>query len=196
MGDKIGELFREHYGHLRRYAAKIFPGINPEDAKDIVMEAFAIACKPKNLEKIRSYDAPAGFLYKTVQNICKHQVSEVIKNRNMLKVLTYNYTLALSQTSQETNSIPPSLAEEAMREMLVHYLGEFDAELIHLKLVLQYSHAEIAKMKGIAEHVSRSHVSRAKAKLKNIFSDFSENHDTNTPDIDTMYGRRAISERK
>lgn len=142
---------------------------NGADAEDLAQEAFVKAYE--SMGRFRSGQPFGPWIYRIVTNLAL----DVRKHR-----LRYPQELLDEQRPSERRDRPdlPALSAEigARIDSAIEGLPEMQRVVARLYLVEQFPHAEIASMTGLSEGTVRSHLSLARAKLKQQLSDLYEAH--------------------
>ncbi len=140
---------------------------NPADAEDLAQEAFVKAYE--TIGRFRTGQPFGPWIYRIVINLAL----DLRKRR-----IRYPQEALDDRQPSERRDQPdlPALSSElgARIDAAVETLPEMQRIVARLYLVEQFDHAEIAAMLGLSGGTVRSHLSLARAKLKNQLSDLYE----------------------
>lgn len=132
-----------------------------ETAHEVTQEAFITAFK--RLKQFRG-DAPFwGWMRRVVIN---HALSTLRKSKGPAIELEEHHVVEAPQQDRVGDSLD--------LESALATLDEDDRRVVWLHDVEGYSHAEIAHMYGLTESFSKTRLSRARAKLRELVNDSSQ----------------------
>jgi RNA polymerase sigma-70 factor (ECF subfamily) len=137
---------------------------NPADAEDLAQEAFVKAFE--NIGRFRTGEPCGPWIYRIVTNLGL----DVVKHRTRFR----HEELVESEPGVRRDQADlPALSNEIGRRIdaAIETLPEMQRVVARLYLVEQFEHAEIAAMTGLSAGTVRSHLSLARAKLKDRLSD-------------------------
>ena len=155
-----------HYALYKQYCRAMYNICyritnNPDDAEDVLQEAFLSAFK--NLSAFKGQSSFGAWLKKIVVN---SSINYIKKNRIMFTQLeghdaTYKHEISDDEIILEIDRIKEALQQlpDGFRTVLSLYLFE------------GYDHREIADILGISESTSKSQYNRAKKRLKEILKE-------------------------
>ena len=133
---------------------------NPEEAEDVLQEAFISAFR--NLEHYRGESSFGSWLKQIVVN----KAINLLKKRKMERILDdEQFDVAEESKADEFEGYPFSV-EKVKQAMMM--LPDGYRAVISLYLLEGYDHGEIAEILGISESTSKSQFNRSKKKLKEI----------------------------
>lgn len=137
---------------------------NAHDAEDLAQEAFVKAYQ--NLGRFRS-DEPFGpWIYRITTNLAL----DVLKHRRRVR---YEEITDSEPAARRDDTDLPAKSNEIARRIgeALAELPEMQGIVARLHLVEQFEYREIAAMTGLSEGTIRSHVSLARAKLREQLTD-------------------------
>lgn len=136
-------------------------------AEDLAHDAFMIA-----LEKVSHFEGKGAFeawLRRIVVNVCMQHFREQSKKK-YIKDWLQNETNIVD--THEDNQYPQNqdFTEEELLEA-INQLPEHHKLVFNLYVIDKFTHAEIGKELGISEGTSKSHLARARKKIKEILNE-------------------------
>lgn len=137
---------------------------NASDAEDLAQEAFVKAFQ--TIDRFRS-DQPFGpWIYRIVTNLAL----DVMKHRARFR---HEEITDAEPAARRDRADLPAMAHELSRRIddAIESLPEMQRVVARFYLVEQFDHAEIAAMMGLSQGTVRSHLSLARAKLKEKLAD-------------------------
>lgn len=140
---------------------------NAADAEDLAQEAFVKAYE--SIGRFRTGQPFGPWIYRIVTNLAL----DLRKHRMRYPQEVLDETRPSPR--RDRPDLPALSSEIAVRiDAAVEALPEMQRIVARLYLVEQFDHAEIAAMIGLSAGTVRSHLSLARAKLKNQLSDLYE----------------------
>ncbi len=137
---------------------------NAHDAEDLAQEAFVKAYQ--NLGRFRSEEPFGPWIYRITTNLAL----DLLKHRR--RVRHEEITEREPAARRDDADLPARSNEIAGRiSEALDRLPEMQGIVARLHLVEQFEHREIAAMTGLSEGTIRSHLSHARAKLKESLAD-------------------------
>lgn len=152
------ELYKHFYGYAMGISLRYTQ--RREEAVEILNDSFF-----KAFTKIRQYESGRSFkswLARIVVNTAIDQYRRNKKHENHVDIST------LKDYHYDSDLISSLAAEDILR--LVQKLPEAYRMTFNLYVIEGYSHEEISKELGIPLGTSRSHLSRAKVKLREMIT--------------------------
>ncbi len=148
--------------------APMFKGIayrymgNADESNDVIQEAFVKIYK--NLDKYSFKGSFEGWMKRIVVNCCleymaKHKKVKFESETVLLNTSSSNWELPISDMSVQE-------IVEMVNKLPIGYRTVFN-----LNVIEGYSHKEIGEQLGISESASRSQLTKAKAKLKELLKE-------------------------
>lgn len=140
---------------------------NAADAEDLAQEAFVKAYE--SIGRFRSNEPFGPWIYRIVTNLSL----DVVKHRTRFR----HEELSTSEPAARRDSadLYATTHEIAQRiDAALESLPEMQRVVARLSLVEHFDHAEIAKMMKLSEGTVRSHLSLARAKLRQQLADLYE----------------------
>ena len=151
--------------YLRRVVSIAYGLVrNGHDAEELAQEAFVKAYE--NLGRFRA-DAPFGpWIFRIVTNLAL----DVRKHRTKFR---HEEIAENEPATRRDDAELPALSNEiaARIDAAIEELPEMQRIVARLHLVEEFDHAEIATMTGLSEGTVRSHLSRAREKLRTNLAD-------------------------
>ncbi len=143
---------------------------NAHDAEDLAQEAFVRAFQ--SIDRFKPGEPFGPWIYRIVTNLAL----DVLKHRQRFRHEEIRESLPASRTDRADL---PATANELGRRIdeAIESLPEMQRVVARLYLVEHFEHAEIAAMAGLTEGTVRSHLSLARAKLRERLSDLYEASD-------------------
>jgi RNA polymerase sigma-70 factor (ECF subfamily) len=144
---------------------------NADDAEDLAQEAFVKAYQ--TIERFTSGEPFGPWIYRIVTNLSL----DVLKHRNRFRheELTDSHPAARGDRA-DLAAVSNELARRI--DAAIQSLPEMQRIVARLFLVEHFEHAEIAVMTSLSEGTVRSHLSLARAKLRERLADLYEgSHD-------------------
>lgn len=137
---------------------------NPHDAEDLAQEAFVKAFQ--TIGRFKSGEPFGPWIYRIVTNLAL----DMIKHRQRFR--HEEITDAHPASRGDRADLAASSNELARRiDAAIESLPEMQRIVARLYLVEHFEHAEIASMTGLSEGTVRSHLSLARAKLRDRLAD-------------------------
>lgn len=136
---------------------------NPEDAQDLVQEAFI-----KVYEQLNKYDFKGSFsswLYRVTINHC---LDELRKKRYQVEHITFNEKGIDSSEENEPEIVFLKKEKSRQLEKLIASLPEDERMIILLRYANERSYEEISELLHIPLSTVRNKLHRAKKKLRKI----------------------------
>ena len=154
----FAELYRQVYEEMYYYALSNLG--NEDDAADCVqdtaLDAFA------GIKKLKDEEAFGGWIFKILITKIKLKQKEYIAARQQ-------------QSTDDTEIAAYSSEFEGVEIMdALGQLSDAERECITLSYIGGYKGEEITKLTGIAHSTVRSHIARAKQKLRALLNDMSD----------------------
>jgi RNA polymerase sigma-70 factor (ECF subfamily) len=137
---------------------------NAHDAEDLAQEAFVKAIE--SIGRFRAGEPFGPWIYRIVTNLSL----DVMKHRRKFR----HEELAESEPAarRDGTALRAETNELAQRiDAAIESLPDMQRIVARLHLVEQFEHAEIAEMTSLSEGTIRSHLSRARTKLKEQLGD-------------------------
>jgi len=137
---------------------------NADDAEDLAQEAFVKAFQ--TIERFKPGEPFGPWIYRIVTNLAL----DVLKHRQRFR----HEELTDSHPAERATSADlPAVSNELARRIdaAIESLPEMQRVVARLYLVEYFDHGEIAAMTGLTEGTVRSHLSLARAKLRDRLSD-------------------------
>ena len=150
----FAQLYKEIYKELYYIALSALG--SPDDAADCVEDAVLDAYT--GIRKLKNEEAFRAYIIKILLAKIKRKQKEYYRQR---------------QTEELSDAVPEcrnQFADVEIAQALAS-LSDAERECVTLSLIAGYKGEEIAKLTGIAHATVRSHLSRARAKLKKFLSD-------------------------
>jgi len=144
---------------------------NADDAEDLAQEAFVKAYQ--TIERFKPGEPFGPWIYRIVTNLAL----DVLKHRNRFRheELTDSHPASRGDRADLT-AVSNELASRI--DAAIQSLPEMQRGVARLFLVEHFEHAEIAEMTNLSEGTVRSHLSLARAKLRERLADLYEgNHE-------------------
>lgn len=136
---------------------------NPEDAQDLVQEAFI-----KVYEQLNKYDFKGSFsswLYRVTINHC---LDELRKKRYQVEHITFNEKGIESSEENEPEIVFLKKEKSRQLEKLIASLPEDERMIILLRYANERSYEEISELLHIPLSTVRNKLHRAKKKMRKI----------------------------
>lgn len=153
MDEWFDQLYRENIKQLRN-AAKSQLG-DQEWAEDVVHDVFLLLLKKR--DEVYRHEFVKGWLYKTLANMI----------RNERKKCVYRQHIPLQDIRQlgieDTYDMP-------LAEILPAELAPEDRDILIMRFEKQLSHAQIAQQLGCSPSASRTKLSRAVVRCRELLS--------------------------
>jgi RNA polymerase sigma-70 factor (ECF subfamily) len=135
---------------------------NADESNDVIQEAFVKIYK--NLDKYSFKGSFEGWMKRIVVNCCleymaKHKKVKFESETVLLNTSSSNWELPISDMSVQE-------IVEMVNKLPIGYRTVFN-----LNVIEGYSHKEIGEQLGISESASRSQLTKAKAKLKELLKE-------------------------
>jgi RNA polymerase sigma-70 factor, ECF subfamily len=153
-------------GKYMKRVASIAWGIvrNATDAEDLAQEAFVKAYE--SIGRFRSGERFGPWIYRIVTNLAL----DVMKHRNRFR--KEELSGAEPAARRDSADLPATTSEIATRiDRAIESLPENQRLVARFALVEGFEHAEIAAMMRVSEGTVRSHLSLARAKLREQLAD-------------------------
>jgi RNA polymerase sigma factor (sigma-70 family) len=140
---------------------------NAHDAEDLAQEAFVKAYE--TIGRFKTGEPFGPWIFRIVTNLSL----DVLKHRRRVRQEELSETEPAAR--RDSADLPAASHEIGSRiDTAIQSLPEMQRIVARLHLVEQFEHAEIARMIGLSEGTVRSHLSLARAKLKQRLSDLYE----------------------
>jgi RNA polymerase sigma-70 factor (ECF subfamily) len=137
---------------------------NAHDAEDLAQEAFVKAFQ--TIGRFKTGEPFGPWIFRIVTNLSL----DVLKHRRRVK--DEELSGAEPAARRDAADLPAAAHEIASRiDEAIEALPEMQRRVARLHLVEQFEHSEIAGMLNLSEGTVRSHLSLARAKLKERLSD-------------------------
>ena len=151
-------LFNESYTPLVRFAEGIL--FDAQLSQDIVQDLFIHIWE--NAESIEITSSIKGYLFQSVRNRCLNKIKSLhIHDKNNLLYLEGILN------SEDVNLIIESDESEKIQKTLT-FLPDQMRKIFKMKYLENKKQKEIAKSLSISENTVKTHLTRAKAKLRSI----------------------------
>jgi RNA polymerase sigma-70 factor (ECF subfamily) len=144
---------------------------NADDAEDLAQEAFVKAFQ--TIERFKPGEPFGPWIYRIVTNLAL----DVVKHRQRFR---HEELSDSHQAPRSDRADLPAASNELARRIdaAIESLPEMQRVVARLYLVEHFEHVEIAGMTGLSEGTVRSHLSLARAKLRDRLTDLYEgSHD-------------------
>jgi RNA polymerase sigma-70 factor, ECF subfamily len=140
---------------------------NPADAEDLAQEAFVKAFQ--TIERFKPGEPFGPWIYRIVTNLAL----DVMKHRQRFRHEEVQDSLPAARGDRADL---PAVANELSRRIdeAIEALPEMQRIVARLYLVEHFEHSEIAAMTALTEGTVRSHLSLARAKLRERLADLYE----------------------
>ena len=137
---------------------------NSQDAEDLGQEAFVKAYQ--SIGRFRTTESFGPWIYRIVANLAL----DVMKHRRKFRHEEIRET---ERAARRDDAELPAMSNEiaARIDAAIEELPEMQRVVARLHLVEELEHAEIAAMTGLTDGTVRSHLSHARAKLKDKLAD-------------------------
>jgi RNA polymerase sigma factor (sigma-70 family) len=137
---------------------------NADDAEDLAQEAFVKAFQ--TIERFKPGEPFGPWIYRIVTNLAL----DVLKHRQRFR---HEELTDTHPAERATSADLPAVSNELARRIdaAIESLPEMQRVVARLYLVEYFDHTEIAAMTGLTEGTVRSHLSLARAKLRDRLSD-------------------------
>lgn len=159
-------IYKKFYGYLMAVALRYVK--DEMEAEDVVNESFV-----KIFRKVRdfSFDSDDQVIEKTF----KAWMARVTVNTSIDKIRSKKETYALDdvhdgELAQHAVNSSTRLEENDILNLL-YGLPEIQRSIFNLYEIEGYSHEEIGKLLNIPESTSRTYLTRAKARLRKLYTD-------------------------
>jgi len=137
---------------------------NAIDAEELAQEAFVKAYQ--NIARFRSGEPFGPWIFRITTNLAL----DVLKHRRRVK---HEELTEREPAMRRDRADLPAIANEIARRIggAIDELPEMQRVVAQLHLIEQFEHREIASMTGLSEGTVRSHLSLARAKLREKLAD-------------------------
>jgi len=137
---------------------------SPQDAEDLGQEAFVKAYQ--SIGRFRTTESFGPWIYRIVTNLAL----DVMKHRRKFRHEEIGET---ERAARRDDAELPAMSNEiaARIDAAIEELPEMQRLVARLHLVEELENAEIAAMTGLTDGTVRSHLSHARAKLKDKLAD-------------------------
>jgi RNA polymerase sigma factor (sigma-70 family) len=137
---------------------------NAQDAEDLGQEAFVKAYQ--SIERFHAGEPFGPWIYRIVTNLSL----DVLKHRTKFR---HEEIADTERAARRDDTELPAMSNEiaARIDAAIAELPEMQRVVARLHLVEELEHAEIAAMTGLSDGTVRSHLSHARAKLKDKLAD-------------------------
>ena len=149
---------------MMRSVWRIIP--SPEDAEDAFQEALATIWM--RLKRIRRHPNPHALILK----ICLDAARDALR-RKVRRHRLENRGAIVEAIPDHSSRSPDSLIQKEQQAMVFHAIGQLprkQAEAILMLTVQERGYTEIAQALGCSEATARTHVRRARARLRKRLS--------------------------
>jgi RNA polymerase sigma-70 factor (ECF subfamily) len=151
--------------YLRRVVSIAYGIVrNAHDAEDLAQEAFVKAYQ--SIGRFRTSEPFGPWIYRIVTNLSL----DVMKHRTKFRHETIEDR---GHAARRDDTELPAMSNEiaARIDAAIEELPEMQRIVARLHLVEELEHAEIAAMTGLSDGTVRSHLSHARAKLRDKLAD-------------------------
>jgi len=168
---KAGDAGAYHYlvsKYTKRVASIAWNIVrNAADAEDLAQEAFVKAYE--SMGRFRANEPFGPWIYRIVTNLSL----DVVKHRTRFRHEELDAAApAARRDSADLHATSNEIAQRV--DAALESLPEMQRVVARLSLVENFDHAEIAKMMKLSEGTVRSHLSLARAKLRQQLADLYE----------------------
>ena len=162
------KLFQTYYEQLLRYAEGII--YDADNAKDIVQGLFVFIWD--NAETVVINSSIKGYLFRSVRNRCLNEIKSLGINANR-NLLYFENLLNLGDFHEVEDDRAFEFKTEAMGEAIKSLPSKM-REIFEMKYFQKQKHKIIAETLGISENTVKTHLMRAKEKLRSELSDLNQ----------------------
>lgn len=146
---KDAEIYEKYASELVRFATGL---VGPDDAPDVVADAFAGVLGSRSWEKV---DEPRAYLYRTVLNEVRMRHRSTMRRR----------AREMHMASRE-EIFDPEIRPEVLEAMGV--LSTKQRAAVVLTYWEDLKPGEVAERLGVSEGTVRRHLTRARSKLREV----------------------------
>ncbi|WP_255076111.1 RNA polymerase sigma factor [Lacihabitans sp. CCS-44] len=136
-------------------------------AEDLAHDAFMIA-----LEKVSSFEGKGAFeawLRRIVVNVCMQYFREQNKRKYIKDWILNDSNTVETQEENQSNENPNFTVDELLAA--INQLPEHHKLVFNMYVIDKFTHAQIGKELGISEGTSKSHLARARKKIKELLNE-------------------------
>ena len=164
LGDKeaFSKLYYSCYKDLYNFALYILG--NPEDAADVVADAFVEIWK--GIGKLRSPEAFAPWAFKILSIRCKKEIGENIKRRGEC-----DFNELIETPFAGSENLEADISEETTLALALSALDSEERMIIILSVIYGYTRREISEIIGKPQGTVASKLYRSYAKLKKLMAE-------------------------
>jgi|GEM_PF-64009 len=159
-------LYKKYYGYLMAVALRYVK--DEMEAEDVVNESFV-----KVFRKIHefTYDSDEGIMEKTFKSwIARIAVNTSIDKIRARKEMDSLDDVSANELSSHAIMVSTRLEEQDILKLL-QQLPEIQRSIFSLYEIEGYSHQEIGQMLNVPESTSRTYLTRAKGRLRKLYTD-------------------------
>lgn len=146
---KDAEIYEKYASELVRLATGL---VGPDDAPDVVADAFASILGSRSWEKV---DDPRAYLYRTVLNEVRMRHRSTMRRR-----------AREMRTARREETFDPEIRPEVLEAMSV--LSTKQRAAVVLTYWEDLEPGEVAERLGVSEGTVRRHLTRARSKLREV----------------------------
>ncbi|HMR18588.1 MAG TPA: RNA polymerase sigma factor [Sphingobacterium sp.] len=159
-------IYKRYYGYLMAVAIRYLK--DEMEAEDVVNEAFV-----KVFRKIGEFISPSE--EELIDRAFRSWIAKITVNTSIDKLRVRKETnslddIPLSDLSRHAVSVSTVLEEQDILKLLNH-LPDIQRSIFNLYEIEGYSHQEISEMMSIPESTSRTYLTRAKVRLRKLYTD-------------------------
>ena len=160
------KLFQTYYKQLVRYAEGII--YDADNAKDIVQDLFVFIWD--NAESVDINSSIKGYLFRSVRNRCLNEIKSlgINANRNLLYFEGLSDFENLDEVADKVFEFKTDAILKAVKS-----LPSKMRKIFEMKYFQKQKYKNIAETLGISENTVKTHLMRAKEKLRSELSDLS-----------------------
>ena len=158
------KLFKTYYEQLLRYAEGII--CDTDDAKDIVQDLFVYIWD--NAKSVEINSSIKGYLFRSVRNRCLNEIKSLGINAHR-NLLYFDGLLAFENFDQVANDKKFEFKTEAILEEIKSLPSKM-RKIFEMKYFQKQKYKNIAETLGISENTVKTHLMRAKEKLRSELS--------------------------
>lgn len=159
-------IYKRYYGYLMAVAIRYLK--DEMEAEDVVNEAFV-----KVFRKISEFNYPIE--EEVMDRAFRSWIAKITVNTAIDKLRVRKATDSLDDVSPGDLSIHAVSVSTALEEQdilkLLNYLPNIQRSIFNLYEIEGYSHQEISDMLSIPESTSRTYLTRAKVRLRKLYTD-------------------------
>ncbi len=162
------KLFQTYYKQLLRYAEGII--CNADNAKDIVQDLFVHIWD--NAESVEINSSIKGYLFRSVRNRCLNEIKSLGINAHR-NLLYFEGLLNFENFDDVADDKVFEFKTDAILEA-VKSLPSKMRKIFEMKYFQKQKYKNIAETLGISENTVKTHLMRAKEKLRSELSDLNQ----------------------